>query len=250
MEAELKASENVQEIKQQKEQLEYEFDQLKDRFEASVTENGRFKAHINSLTNQLRQSEKLVENMNKKIMDSLDTETQLDKMKNKNNKLYERIKLKENEIQNQQIEIQNLQDALEELQESGGSKPEPKKFQRIDKTDHGLTEKYNKLREEFDNFLPQIDSLEKYKSQVTELCASNAELIQKYKDLEKSINKKVEAKFLSHMKEKNLIDSAMINTFLVQYIRHGEDPMIQKQMLKAMAGILNFTGILFLYIYR
>lgn len=43
------------------------------------------------------------------------------------------------------------------------------------------------------------------------------------------------------MKSKNLIDSAMINTFLIQYIRHADDPAIQKQMLVAMAGILNFS---------
>jgi len=43
------------------------------------------------------------------------------------------------------------------------------------------------------------------------------------------------------MKSKNLIDSRMVNTFLVQYLRHSEDPAIQKQMLLAMSGILNFS---------
>jgi hypothetical protein len=43
------------------------------------------------------------------------------------------------------------------------------------------------------------------------------------------------------MKSKNLIDSRMVNTFLVQYLRHADDPGIQKQMLVAMSGILNFT---------
>lgn len=43
------------------------------------------------------------------------------------------------------------------------------------------------------------------------------------------------------MKTKNLIDSQMINTFLVQYLRHSDDPNIQKQMLVAMSGILNFS---------
>lgn len=33
----------------------------------------------------------------------------------------------------------------------------------------------------------------------------------------------------------------MVNTFLIQYIRHAEDPTIQKQMLIAMSGILNFS---------
>jgi len=33
----------------------------------------------------------------------------------------------------------------------------------------------------------------------------------------------------------------MINTFLVQYLRHEDDPGIQKQMLIAMSGILNFS---------
>ena len=33
----------------------------------------------------------------------------------------------------------------------------------------------------------------------------------------------------------------MINTFLIQYLRHQDDPAIQKQMLKAMSGILNFS---------
>lgn len=33
----------------------------------------------------------------------------------------------------------------------------------------------------------------------------------------------------------------MVNTFLIQYIRHSEDPSIQRQMLIAMSGILNFS---------
>ena len=39
----------------------------------------------------------------------------------------------------------------------------------------------------------------------------------------------------------NVNFSAMVNTFLVQYLRHADDPNIQKQMLIAMSGILNFS---------
>jgi hypothetical protein len=52
---------------------------------------------------------------------------------------------------------------------------------------------------------------------------------------------RIDQKLLEHMKSKNLIDSKLINTFLVQYLRHTDDPNIQKQMLVAMSGILNFT---------
>lgn len=61
------------------------------------------------------------------------------------------------------------------------------------------------------------------------------------KDAKKDTHKKIERHSLEYLKSKNLIDSAMINTFLVQYLRHADDPNIQKQMLTAMSGILNFS---------
>ena len=99
------------------------------------------------------------------------------------------LRQKDNEIQMQQMEISNLQAALDEMQEAPAPKAEVKKFDKpADKT---LTENYKKAQEELEYLRPQVETLEKYKDQVNELCAINAELLKRMKEVEKEADKKV-----------------------------------------------------------
>lgn len=86
LEQELKATENIAELKREKLQLEEELEELRERFQNLVKENEKCKSQISNQLNQLRDNDKLIENMNKKIMNSIDTETQLDEMRTKTEK--------------------------------------------------------------------------------------------------------------------------------------------------------------------
>ena len=86
LEQELKATENIAELKREKLQLEEELEELRERFQNLVKENEKYKSQISNQLNQLRDNDKLIENMNKKIMNSIDTETQLDEMRTKTEK--------------------------------------------------------------------------------------------------------------------------------------------------------------------
>jgi len=56
--------------------------------------------------------------MNKKIMGSLELETQIDQMHSENRRLKQEIDGKDNEITLQQLEITNIQEALEDMHEN------------------------------------------------------------------------------------------------------------------------------------
>lgn len=239
LEQELKTSESIPEIKKQKFALEEELDELKERMATLIRENDEYKHQTSSQAAQLKENDKMINNMNQKIMNSIDLETQIDNLKGTNDKLRAEIRQKENEINMQQIEIKNIQEALEEMEEKNSRPVEVRKVARAQENTYA--EKYKQAKEELEAVKSQLETLEKYKSQVNELCTANAELLQKFKSMEQDVHKKVEQKSIEYMKSKNLIDSQMINTFLVQYLRHGDDPSIQKQMLIAMSGILNFS---------
>jgi hypothetical protein len=56
--------------------------------------------------------------------------------------------------------------------------------------DSELKENYLKLKDQLENLAPQLELSGKYKAQVDELCKANTELRNKFKDLEKDVNKK------------------------------------------------------------
>lgn len=60
----------------------------------------------------------MIENLNAKILSSIETETKLEDMKNEKKKLSKEIEQKENEIRMQQLEISNIQEALAEAHEA------------------------------------------------------------------------------------------------------------------------------------
>lgn len=206
LEQELKNAESIPELKKEKLGLQVELDELKERFGSLVGENEKYKLQINMHISQMKEDQKVIENMNKKIMNSIELESQIDELKCKNDKLLSEIKFKENEINNQRIEISNLQEAIAELQDSAISKPVVE-VKKIDKNiEKSYAEKYRLLQSEFDFIKPQLETIEKYKEQIAELCSQNAELLKKLKLIEKESSFKAEQKYLDFMKSKNLID--------------------------------------------
>lgn len=72
---------------------------------------------VATLTERLKENSKTIENLNTKILSSIETETKLEDMKTEKKKLTKEIERKENEIKMQQLEISNIQEALEEAHE-------------------------------------------------------------------------------------------------------------------------------------
>lgn len=74
--------------------------------------------NVATLTEKLKENSKTIENLNAKILSSIETETKLEDMKNEKKKLSKEIEQKENEIRMQQLEISNIQEALAEAHEA------------------------------------------------------------------------------------------------------------------------------------
>lgn len=192
LEQELKNAESIPELKKDKLALQVELEELQERFGGLVGENEKYKLQINSHINQMKEDQKVIENMNKKLMNSIELESQIDELKSKNDKLLSEIKLKENEISNQRVEISNLQEVIADLQDNPVSKPVVE-VKKVDKNiEKSYAEKYKQLQSEYDFIKPQLETIEKYKQQVTELCGQNAELLKKISTIEKDSSTKAE----------------------------------------------------------
>lgn len=126
MEKEMKQLDEVEEIKKDKMMLGEELDEVKERFKGLVAESKEYKSQVQIQSNQLQDNQKLIEGMNKKIMNYIETEAQLDDMKVKNSKLYHQIEQKEHELEMTVADFKNIQEALSEIQEPQKAQPEKK----------------------------------------------------------------------------------------------------------------------------
>lgn len=180
MEEEMKQLDEVEEIKKDKIQLSEEFDELKERFDSIVSENNKYKQQISTQSAQLRENEKLIENLNSKIITNADTETKLDELRAKNKKLKKEIEQKDNEIRMQQMEITNIQEALADAQENP-VKLADKPAVKLAEPEYKL--KYSKLKQEMDVLHPKLEMVQKYKDQIDELWKANKDIRNKYKEL-------------------------------------------------------------------
>ncbi|CAI2387385.1 unnamed protein product [Moneuplotes crassus] len=240
IEKDLKQLGEIEEYKKEKDDLAEELEETKERFETIVRESKEYKQQLLLKTNQLKENEKLIEGLNFKVMKALDTESKLDDALAQNDKLRTEIDQKEHEIQMTLADYKNIQEALDEINESS-QLPQVEEKPIVKNTDKDYKKKYEAVQDKLSDLLPKVEMVEKYKVQIEELCKANIDLKSRYKEMERNMTKKIEKESLEYLKSKNLVDSAMINTFLVQYLRHGDDPAIQRQMLLAMSGILNFT---------
>lgn len=157
--------------------MQDELDELKERFDSLVAEKDKYKYQIGNMSAQIKEDQKIMENMNNKLIDSSDLEVQIDVMKQTNERLRAELREKENEISLQRVEILNIQEAIEELQENTAVKhtAEVKKVDRA--SEKTFAEKFKELQAEYEFVKPQLQALEKYKAQVVELCSHNAELL-------------------------------------------------------------------------
>jgi DNA repair exonuclease SbcCD ATPase subunit len=158
-------------------------EELRERFDEVVEENTKYKFQISAQGNKIKQDERLIKNMNDKIINSVDLETQIDEIKNKNKQLKDIIEEKESEIRMQRVEIRNIQEALEEMHESRKA-GEVKKVEKYHE-DHELAVRYKLVCGELEEVKQQVEDIEKYKNQISELCKSNSELLKKFKLTEK-----------------------------------------------------------------
>jgi len=205
--------------------------------QASDKECGSLKEKIETL-------EKEIEELRKHVSELEAVEDHVKTLQASNEELEKMIHDKDQEIENGLKAQDNIRKVLEELQvnldwantraEEQINKLQEQLFEAKEEIQKGkekeqdFTEREKEIQGMEDRHelnLLQIDQLEKEKEEIQE--DARKLLLKVKKNIEDN---------------ENLIDRRIISRFLINYISKEEQPILKKQMLESMAGILNFSA--------